>query len=64
METVLLDEIIEKTERLTDAERQRLIRFLQRKESGAKPNGGAKKIVQPNIEWLKKHRGEYGIFYF
>ncbi|HXG85490.1 MAG TPA: DUF5678 domain-containing protein [Pyrinomonadaceae bacterium] len=58
MEAVLLDEIIEKTAKLTDDERQKLIRVLQRREGKPKKNGG-KSIVQPNIEWLKKHRAEY-----
>ncbi len=54
----VLDEIIEKTAQISDEERDELIQVLQRQKNESKKNGG-KGIVQPNIEWLKKHRGEY-----
>lgn len=58
MQAVTIDEIIEKAATFTSEERQSLIKLLQEQENKPKPNGG-KRIVQPNIEWLKKHRGEY-----
>lgn len=56
MQTVL-DEIIEKTRKFSDAERDELIRVLQDQKNESKTNG-EKKGVSPNIEWLKKHRSE------
>ncbi len=58
METVLLDEIIEKTAKLTDDERQKLIRVLQKKESESKTNG-VKGNIHPNTIWIKEHHAEY-----
>lgn len=58
MEAVLLDEIIEKTARLTGDERRKLIRVLQEQESKPKTNGG-KGNIHPNTIWIKKHHAEY-----
>ena len=57
METVLLDEIIEKVISLKPEERQKVIRALQEEERKSEPNG--KKNINPNIEWLKKNRAGY-----
>lgn len=53
----ILDEIIEQTANLTTEEQQKLVGFLQEKLNNPKMNG-EKKNPSPNIEWLKKHRGE------
>ncbi|MDQ3748420.1 MAG: DUF5678 domain-containing protein [Acidobacteriota bacterium] len=58
METVLLNEIIEKAAGLKPEERQKLIRYLQNQESRPKTNGG-KGYVHPNTLWIKKHHAEY-----
>ncbi len=47
METVLLDEIIEKVVNLKPEKRQKLIRVLQEEERKTEPNG--KKSPSPNI---------------
>lgn len=53
----VLDEIIEKTQKFSDAERDELIRILQEQKNESETNGG-KKSVSPNIEWIKEHRSE------
>ncbi len=58
METVLLNEIIEKVAGLKPEERQKLIRYLQNQESKPKTNDG-KGYVHPNTLWIKKHHAEY-----
>ncbi len=58
METVLLNEIIEKTAQLEPDERQKLIRVLQEQASKPKRNGG-KGNIHPNTIWIKKHYAEY-----
>ncbi|MBA2494269.1 MAG: hypothetical protein H0V31_06200 [Acidobacteria bacterium] len=58
METVLLNEIIEKTATFTSEERQSLIKLLQEQENKPKANGG-KGYVHPNTIWIKKHHAEY-----
>lgn len=60
METVLLNELMEKSSRLSEVEKQELIKYLL-KISGKTANGEAqkrKKTVNPNILWLKQHRDE------
>jgi hypothetical protein len=54
--STVIDEIVEKTAELTDAERRELIRLLQEEERKAKSKN--KKNPSPNIEWLKAHRSE------
>ena len=56
MSTAILEEIVEKTAELTDAERRELIRLLQEEE--AKEKQKSRKNPSPNIEWLKAHRSE------
>ena len=57
MSAILVNEIVEKTARLTPEERRELIQILQRQSSIIKPSGN--KNPSPNIEWLKEHRAEY-----
>ncbi len=52
----VLDEVIEKVEKLTDEERRELMKFLQKQKGDTEQNGG--KNPSPNIEWLKTHRNE------
>lgn len=58
MATVLLNEIIERTAKLTDDERQKLIRILQGKEVGAKSDDG-KGYVSPNTVWVRDNSHKY-----
>lgn len=58
MSVAILDEIVEKTAELTDAERRELIRLLQKEEKKAKPPR-KKGYVSPNTLWIKAHHAEY-----
>ncbi|NJM52053.1 MAG: hypothetical protein HC846_00875 [Blastocatellia bacterium] len=58
MSTAVLDEIVEKTAELTDAERRELIRLLQEEEKKPKPSV-KKGYVSPNTLWVKKHHAQY-----
>ena len=53
----VLSEIVEKVPILTSIERRELMRVLQEEEKRSKQSG--RKNSDPNIEWLKEHRGEY-----
>lgn len=53
METVLLDEIIEKVISHKPEERQKEIRALQEEERKTKPNGG-KVYVSPDTVWERE----------
>ena len=55
MPTAVLNEIVEKVAVLTSAERCELIQLLQKQERKTESN----RKINPNIEWLKKHRAEY-----
>jgi hypothetical protein len=56
--STVLDEIVEKTAQLSDAERRELIQLLQEQETKTKPNG-KKGFVHPNTIWIKEHHAEY-----
>lgn len=58
METVLLDEIIEKVISLKPEDRQKVIQAVQDAERKTKTNGG-KDFVHPNTIWIKEHHAEY-----
>ncbi len=58
METILLNEIIEKTANLTTEERQKLIRLLQEQESKPRTNG-EKGYVSPNTIWVRDNSHKY-----
>jgi hypothetical protein len=59
MATVLLEELIEKSAGLTDAEKHKLVNHLL-SASLEKPDASQvrPKSVSPNIVWLKQHRNE------
>ena len=54
----VLDEILEKTEDLTDEDRDKLIRLIQEQKKEKKSNG-KKGYVSPNTIWIKENRAEY-----
>ncbi len=54
----VLDEIVEKTEQLSDEERDELIQVLQKQKNRPKKNGG-KGFVHPNTVWIKEHYAEF-----
>lgn len=58
MSTAILDEILEKSAELTDAERRELIRLLQEEEAKSKPPR-KKGYVSPDTLWIKEHHAEY-----
>lgn len=58
MSVAILDEIVEKSAELTDAERRKLIELLQEQEAKPKANG-KKGYVSPNTLWIKEHHAEY-----
>jgi hypothetical protein len=53
----VIDELIEKTAKLTSEERRELIILLQEQEDQGNRNN--KQNPSPNIEWLKKNGREY-----
>lgn len=55
---VVLDEIIEKTEQISNEERDKLIRVLQEQKKRSRKNGD-KGYVSPETIWVKEHRAEY-----
>lgn len=54
----VLDEIIEKTVRISDDDRDKLIQILQEQKRKIKPND-IKGFVHPNTIWVKEHHAEY-----
>lgn len=60
MTTVLLEELIEKSAELTDAEKHKLAKYLLSVSPTEKANTAQinPKSVSPNIAWLKQHRSE------
>lgn len=54
----ILDEIIEKTEQISDEEVDKLMEVLQQRKQKTKSNG-EKGYVSPNTIWVKEHHAEY-----
>lgn len=54
----VLDEIIEKTTRISDEERDKLIAVLQEQKNKNQKNGG-KGFVHPNTLWIKENHADY-----
>ena len=54
----VLDEVIEKVAQFSEEERDKLFQFLLETKKKP-PTNSAKVSINPNIEWLKKHRSEY-----
>ncbi len=57
MPTTVIDEIIEKTENLTDEERSELMKLLLDQEKKNKPK--KKGYVSPNTIWVKENSKNY-----
>lgn len=54
----ILDEIVEKTEQLSDEERDKLMQVLQEQKNRTQTTGG-KGFVHPNTIWVKENHAAY-----